>query len=160
MDGSGDDWCVGLVLGLECGSSVCPTYLPLTPTLQPHTGFPHLGGERQLKRLLESFWGGALSEEDVRSGCVALPALCEWRDGRIHASLCPRGGGRGGLSAHHLTQPPTPCRARHLEAEIWGVQARAGVDFIGVGDFALYGPSLNACKRVGRLTVRSCLFCA
>ena len=39
-----------------------------------------------------------------------------------------------------MTLPTALCRARALEAEAWGTQTQAGVDFVGVGDFALYGP--------------------
>lgn len=37
------------------------------PAMHPQ-GFPHLGGKRQLKHLLEGFWEGRLSEGDVRKG--------------------------------------------------------------------------------------------
>lgn len=43
-------------------------------------------------------------------------------------------------------------RARALEGEVWGLQAAAGVDFVGVGDFALYGACVSVC-------VLGCVLC-
>lgn len=39
-----------------------------SPAILLLQGFPHLGGKRELKHLLEGFWEGKLSEGDVRKG--------------------------------------------------------------------------------------------
>lgn len=70
-------------------------------------GFSELGKERQLKRLLEDFWGGRSNEEELLQG------------------------------------------ARRVEDEGWALQAAAGIDAIGVGDFALFDWVLNWIEYLG-----------
>jgi len=78
------------------------------PRLEVATlGFSDLGGERQLKHLLEDFWGGRSNEEELLRG------------------------------------------ARRVEEEGWALQAAAGIDVIGVGDFALYDWVLNWIECLG-----------
>ena len=63
-----------------CPKKRSSTHISHTHIKIARAGFPYLGKDRALKRLLEGCWEGRLSEEDVRRGyvCVCLCVYIKW----------------------------------------------------------------------------------